>query len=165
MGKARVARALKHTVPPSTDHPLKAGDQVLVWKEKVVNNRIGEWLGPFTVDNYVDKKKLVYVRYGKDTDIRPFGIAQVKRYLSPEMTAFSLLEDINESDPRSKSPKMSEAIKKEVRGLFDKGTFKIILREEVPTDGNILPGRFVLAIKSSIRLASSWAATATSRST
>jgi len=167
MGKARVARALKHAVPPSADNPLKAGDQVLVWKEKVVNNRIGEWLGPYTVDNYIDEKKLVYVRY-KDNDIRPFGIAQVKRYLTPELTAFSLLEDINErlsyfrepiadchqtevllkSDPRAKSPEMSEAIKKEVHGLFEKGTFKVILREEVPNDGNVLPGRFVLAIKS-----------------
>lgn len=43
---------------------------------------------------------------------------------------------------------MSEAIKKEVRGIFDRGTFKIILPEDVPTDGNGLPGRLVLAIKS-----------------
>jgi len=57
-------------------------------------------------------------------------------------------EVLLKSDPRSKSPKMSDAIKKEVRGLFERNTFKVILREEVPTDANVLPGRFVLAIKS-----------------
>lgn len=35
-----------------------------------------------------------------------------------------------------------------MKGLLDRGTFKIILREEVPADANILPGRFVLTMKS-----------------
>lgn len=113
------------------------------------------------------------MRYDKDNSLKPFGTAQVKRYLAPEMTAYVLLEDINQrltyfrepdtdidgsthsyptevllkSDPGSKSKEMSEAIKKEVRGLFERGTFKVILREEVPMDGNVLPGRFVLSIK------------------
>ncbi len=26
--------------------PYDPGDQVLVWREKVVNHRIGEWVGP-----------------------------------------------------------------------------------------------------------------------
>ena len=43
---------------------------------------------------------------------------------------------------------MYTAVAKEIRGLFDRGTFKVILREEVPTDANVLPGRFILAIKS-----------------
>ena len=43
---------------------------------------------------------------------------------------------------------MMNAVKKEVIGLFERGTFKIILREDVPENANILPGRFVLAIKS-----------------
>lgn len=96
MGKARIARALKHAVPPSADRPLSPGDQVLVWRENIVKNRIGEWLGPFTVDNYISGKKLVYVRNGKDIMLKPFGISQVNRYLAPELAAYSFLEDINE---------------------------------------------------------------------
>ena len=38
--------------------------------------------------------------------------------------------------------------RKEIRNLLDRGTFKDILREDIPSDGNVLPGRFDLAIKS-----------------
>ncbi|CAN8072966.1 unnamed protein product [Agarophyton chilense] len=38
--------------------------------------------------------------------------------------------------------------KSKSRTFLDRGTFKVILKEDVPIDGNILPGRFVLAIKS-----------------
>lgn len=139
-----------------------------------MKNRIGEWLGPFVVDNYVAEKKLVYVRHDKDNSIKPFNIAQVKRYLLPEVTGFALLGDINarssyfrqpnndndfstdsyptevllKSDPRSKSKEMAEAIQKEVRGFFARQTFKVVLRKEVPDDGNVLSGRFAPAIKS-----------------
>lgn len=41
---------------------------------------------------------------------------------------------------------MRAAIAKEVKGLMDASTFKIVLREEAPPDEIILPGRFVLAI-------------------
>ena len=63
MAKARVSRALKNTTPTAADDVFTPGDQVLVWRENVVNNRIGEWLGPFVVDNFEADKKLVYIRY------------------------------------------------------------------------------------------------------
>eukprot|EP00171_Calliarthron_tuberculosum_P023469 IDg23469t1 len=59
-----------------------------------------------------------------------------------------LSEIIDAKDPRAASKEMSDAKKKEVRGLLERGTFKLILHEEVPSDANVLPGRFVLAIKS-----------------
>lgn len=40
------------------------------------------------------------------------------------------------------------AKKKEIKGLLERGTFKVILREDVNSDANVLPGHFVLAIKS-----------------
>ena len=43
---------------------------------------------------------------------------------------------------------MFQAKSDEIRGLLDRGTFSVILREEVPPDGNVPSGRFVLAIKS-----------------
>lgn len=45
---------------------------------------------------------------------------------------------------------MSDAKKAEIKSLLERGTFKLILKEEVPPDGNVLPGRFVLSMKSSI---------------
>ena len=38
-------------------------------------------------------------------------------------------------------------MRKEIEGLLENGTFKIVIREEVPNNSNILGGRFVLAIK------------------
>ena len=35
-----------------------------------------------------------------------------------------------------------------MRNLLMRGTFKVILREGIPDDANVLPGRFVLTIKS-----------------
>ncbi len=43
---------------------------------------------------------------------------------------------------------MKEAIRNEVRGLFERRKFKVILKEDYPPDANIWPGRFLLTIKS-----------------
>lgn len=45
------------------------------------------------------------------------------------------------------SQKFSEAKRKEIKGLVEKGTWKIVLKEEVSKDANILNGRFVFTIK------------------
>lgn len=42
MAKLKVNRALGHAVPPSSDILLNVGQNVLVWRERQVNNRIGE---------------------------------------------------------------------------------------------------------------------------
>ena len=43
---------------------------------------------------------------------------------------------------------MKAAIQKEIEGLLKKGSFKVVIREEVSNNSNILGGRFILAIKS-----------------
>ena len=43
---------------------------------------------------------------------------------------------------------MKAAIMQEVFGFLPRGTFKVILREELPDSANALTARFVLAIKS-----------------
>ena len=167
MAKLRVNRALRHQVPTAANAMFDPGDKVLVWREKIVNNRIGEWMGPYIVDKFDQDKKLVFVRYNDDT-AKQFGLTQIRRYYEPEQISFTFLTEINErlqyfrnspdmsyptevihpSDSRARTPEMAQAIEKEVRGLFNRGTFEIIGKEDVPTDANILPGRFVLAIKS-----------------
>ena len=49
MAEMRVRRALHHRTPSAADRFYQPGDQVIVWRDKIVNHRIGEWLGPFTV--------------------------------------------------------------------------------------------------------------------
>lgn len=44
---------------------------------------------------------------------------------------------------------MTAAKKEEMSNVFRSGTCKIMLKEEVPADGNVLSGRFVLSINSS----------------
>lgn len=51
MAKLRVARGLRYEVPPGADVAYDPGDKSLIWKEKVVNNRIGEWICPFSVNS------------------------------------------------------------------------------------------------------------------
>lgn len=62
--------------------------------------------------------------------------------------AVHLTEIISIKDPRARSREMTQAKKDEIRGLLDRGTFSVLLREEIPQDANVLPGRFILAIKS-----------------
>ncbi len=88
---ARIVRALKHSASPSADDPLRAGCEVLVWSENMVKNRIGEWLGPFTVDRYYPNKTLVFVQTEESKLSKPFGVAQVKLYLQPDRMALSFL--------------------------------------------------------------------------
>ncbi len=57
-------------------------------------------------------------------------------------------EIINENDLRAKEQVKNDAVKKEVQGLFKRGTFKVMLKGDVLDEANILPGRFILAIKS-----------------
>lgn len=45
---------------------------------------------------------------------------------------------------------MKKAIREEIKGLLQRGTFKVILKKEIHGDANILPGRFLLAMKSSL---------------
>lgn len=171
MAQMRIARGLRHTVPPAANNNYDPGDQVLVWREKIVNSRIGEWLGPYTVLGMNAEKKLVYIQDAKVGAARPFSVTQVKRYILPVDVAHSFFQDIGRglqyftspadddnsvfltevldpTDPRTSSIQMTTAKRAEIRGLLERGTFRIILREEVPPDANVLPGRFVLAIKS-----------------
>lgn len=176
MARVRTDRALRHAVPPAADQNFQQGDKVLVWREKIVNNRIGEWLGPFEVEGWDIEKKIVFVKDVRTGPSRPFNIAQVRKYLQPEIIAHThvleiahslrrlsheatteapvsdvmLTEVLDPDDPRSRSMEMSKAIKKEVNGLMERGTFRILKRMNIPKDANVIPCKFVLAIKSDV---------------
>ena len=100
---------------------------------------------------------------------RPYNIAQVKPYLSEVEVSNAFLVDIQKglgsysthepndvhltevlkpNYPRASSFRMTKAKGAEIMGLLDRRTFKVVLREEIPPNGHVLPGRFVLSIKS-----------------
>ncbi len=56
MAKIRLSRGLRLAIHPSADAAYFPGDRVLVWREKHVNNRIGEWVGSFTVQSFDPKR-------------------------------------------------------------------------------------------------------------
>lgn len=80
------------------------------------------------------------------------------RHLSPPRSATSEVqvgaediatvlatEVIKDHDPRAKL--FDQAKAKEIQGLIQRGTWKVVLRREVPLNANVMGGRFVLAIK------------------
>ena len=169
MARLRVQRALHHRVPRSADTSFQPGDKVLFWREKIINNRIGEWVGPYSVATVDYRTKIVHVKESQDGLSRPYNFAQVKPYVSERAPSHAFLVEVHRglneystdveddvfltevlspNDPRASSARMTEAKKTEIKGSLERGTFKVILREEVPPDGNALPGRFVLTIKS-----------------
>lgn len=99
-------------------------------------------------------------------------MAQVTAYFTPELLPHAFINDLEQGFKQFRSPdeedwihltevldpdddraigkEMDDAKKNEIKNLLEKGTFKVILKEEIPHDGNVLPGRFILVIKSSI---------------
>lgn len=168
MAQLKVTGALTLGTPAAANQSYEPGDQVLVWRERQVEHRIGEWVGPFVVIGTDISAKKAFVRDSNIEAARPFKFAELKRYNTPENIAHShildlakcagrfatLLEDtfatevLDRGDPRANSPKMVEAKRAEIPNLLKRGTFKIVLKEGVPQDTNVLPGRFVLAVKS-----------------
>lgn len=135
MSKLRASRALKHKTPAAADMNYKVGDKVLVWRTKVVDSRIGEWLGPFTVDGIDVSKKIVYVQDERIGAAKPFGIAEFNRYYEPATLASTLFSErrsafhtlstskddedylteiIDGNDPRASLKEMNEAKKKKL---------------------------------------------------
>lgn len=150
LAKDRITRALRHKTPSAARKTYKKGDKVLIWREKIVKSRIGEWSYPFEVRIFNPRTKLVFVKDSVDRRARLFGIAQVKPYLEPEDVAESFFCDIDSGlrrfsstcdselpifltevlepkDPRARSPQMTDAMRKEVQGLIERGAFKVIL--------------------------------------
>jgi Reverse transcriptase (RNA-dependent DNA polymerase) len=50
-------------------------------------------------------------------------------------------------DPRASSPEFTAAKKKEIAGLIEKGTWRVVVRSELPDGANVMGGRFVLTVK------------------
>lgn len=58
-----------------------------------------------------------------------------------------ITEVLHPRDPRCALPGFSAAKKSEIEGLIKKGTWSLVLRDEIPNNANILGARFVLTLK------------------
>ena len=95
IAKMKINRALNHMVPKAANRSYQPGDKGLVWREKVVNSRSFEWLGPFSVSSFEPYKKLVLVQDDKNCSPKPFKVVQVKPYLQPTDVSHSFVSTVN----------------------------------------------------------------------
>jgi Reverse transcriptase (RNA-dependent DNA polymerase) len=123
-----------------------------------------EYKGPYVVTSVKDKD--VQIELGEPTGPRSFNIAQIKPwpldkenppldrpdsavvFNSPEPSepaTIHWMETIYPSDTRTAL--FEGAKRKELLGLIERGTFRLILKEDVGPYPNVIPSRFVLCIK------------------
>ena len=113
---------------------------MLVWREKLIESRIGEWTGPYIVTSYDAHAKIVLVQKDEDSQHERYNLVQVKPFLTPEVASnnylrtlhssfqkfsserlqmsINITEVINKHDPRAQSPQMRKAVLKEVKDLL-----------------------------------------------
>lgn len=153
----RIRIALKSNAPPSSKYMLKPGQEVKVFSEKqkkwVEGIRLVQLSSKQAWVNYrnrIFKVSRAQVIPHKRSDDQS-GIAELLRMLSPLNSQshpnILLTEILQPNDNRAESPGFELAKAKEIVGLLDRGAFRIVLREEIDPQANVLGGRFVLTIK------------------
>ena len=81
MAAIKIERSLKHRTPSAANSTYQAGDKVFVWGEKIVENRFGEWLGPYTVTSYDHRAKIVLAQANPQPPQERYYTTQVKPFL------------------------------------------------------------------------------------
>lgn len=146
---------LCQNVPIAAEVVRAVGSEVHFYRKRKVKNCIGEWIGPYTALSVDENRKLVYV---KDTDTgfpNPFGYAQVSNFIRPHSTVSVFLKNLGfctisillerhcrrrkpidcsdqQRRPSTSSPMVVKVKRQEVQGLFDRDTFEIFSRKEMP---------------------------------
>jgi hypothetical protein len=142
---------IKRTIP-AADYIFKPGSWVYAYRE--VSKM---WTGPHLIADICGKA--TYVHLGERTVPRQFNVAQLKpshnhQHMSPDQSIGSVptsystrfTEMIPGNDARARL--FDDAKRKEMLGFIDRGTFRLAVAEEIPETPNIIPLRYVLAIKS-----------------
>ena len=57
-----INQVLQHQTPQATDRTFQPSDEVLMWREKVLENRICEWVGPYKVITFDAMARIVLVQ-------------------------------------------------------------------------------------------------------
>jgi hypothetical protein len=144
--------------PPASSYIFSPGDQVAVYRE-----RIREFTGPFVVT--LSDGKGIKIELGESTGPRSLNISQIKPWSLqndasflprpritlisekdpvPEIATIHWAESIYNSDPLTA---LFDDKMKELFGLIERGTFRLVLQEDIGPNLNFISSRFVLAIK------------------
>lgn len=142
MYSLRIRRALQQKTTQSANRTYKLVKIVLVCREKIINNRIGEWLGLFKVIDVDEYRNLIYTKGVKIGVARLLlNIAQVKHYLQPEHPShcfisalgkrfgkcgtkyaekedMQLTEMVHQTDPRAHFEEMTDAKRKRIKNIL-----------------------------------------------
>lgn len=170
ISRRRVCSAISHRPPTTTLFRFIQNSPVYVYREKEKR-----WTRPHLVRSC--DEKAVHVDLGERTGARQFNLSQLKparlpsmqsllhptsdlvnSAISPPKTQKStspltqqnapvtfFTEIIHRRDPRTGL--VDEAKRKELPSLIERGTFRIFMRSDAGPEPNIIPSRFVLALK------------------
>ena len=171
VSQLRVAQALRSKVPPAAKHIIVPGDRVFVFRE---GNK--SFLGPFPVIRVSQKEvyvsqdnKLAHYNLSQVIPASKFTDNEVTQALHTQLSAFRsdhgfadrpqpkhstqptseilITEIIPVGDARNSDPRFLPAKKKELEVLLKCGTWKVVCKEDVPPNANVIGGRFTLCIK------------------
>jgi hypothetical protein len=113
-----------------------AGEQVYVYRE---GHRA--WTGPHKIISVDGKDVVLELPNGH----QHFNVAMVKPNMT-QTTEIRWTEVLQPNDPRRVSENMTSAIREELMGLIERGTFKLVELADA-SDRNVIPPKFVLSIK------------------
>ena len=155
VSELKIQRAIMSKLPAATQFNLRAGDRVLVFRDKQKR-----WTGPFTIQSICGKHG--YVTDGSKTvkfnitQILPHSADKRNHDLQRLLTGISDFQSVPDihitqvfypSDRRAKTRECQTAIAKEITGLIRRKVFKIVKRKNLPRNANIMGSRIVLSIK------------------
>lgn len=170
VAERRIQAALERKIPLASERIYYPEDKIIIFREESK-----EWKGPYRVLDFDFKRKVLTVvnTHSKNTEryigqqvqpyIRknmenqtihpdeffhnPISPFRTKNRPVPPVFHSYLTEVILPGDPCSNYPIFAKEKEKEMGWLIDRGTWKVVLNNEVPADANILCGRFFLTIK------------------
>ena len=76
--QAMISRATKHQTPALRGHIYSLGDNVLVWRDKIANNRTNELIGPYTMLHHDALSKIIAIN--QDGAVKLHSKAQVRPF-------------------------------------------------------------------------------------
>lgn len=156
IAEQRIRTALRTNVPPSAKYQLRSSQTVMAYSEKQKR-----WVKDLKIVRVSSNK--FFINNGKR--IFKLGISHVipqpsneetnavstllKRLFplnSQSLPHILLTEILKPNDPRGESGDFYLAKAKEIVGLLDKKAFRVVLKEGIESNANVLGGRFVLTI-------------------
>ena len=100
LAKIKVKHEENHRTPKATDHVYQSGNQVLVWAEKQINNRVSMYRSPFTVFSSDADSKIAVIEEELGEAPKRYNTAQVRLYAEdPEEVAASFIASHSKAFP------------------------------------------------------------------